>query len=158
MAIGPFKGENRWLSNFWEAPIVCDGVTYPTSEHMYQLCKTADIDQATAIFNAPTAGKAKRLGKDSTLRDNWDDLKLSVMLKANLLKFTQHPPLAVKLLSTGIEELVEYNHWHDNFWGQCICENCEDVVGENHLGRILMSIREHLGSLYDSINVEPSEA
>lgn len=151
MAIGPFKDEYRWLSNFWEAPIVVGGVTYPTNEHMYQLCKTAVPEEVAKILESETAGRVKRLGKKATMREDWDDLKLSVMLKANLLKFTQHPDLAVLLLSTGDESLVEYNTWHDNYWGQCQCEKCEDITGENHLGKILMSIRKHLGLLYDSL-------
>lgn len=152
MTIGPFKDDYRWLSNFWDAPIVYNEVTYATNEHMYQLCKTQDPEEILSIFEAHTAGKAKRLGKTFTIREDWDELKRGVMLKANILKFTQHPLLAVKLLSTGNEELVEFNHWHDNYWGVCQCVDCEDIDGRNHLGKILMSVREHIGLLYESIS------
>lgn len=152
MAIGPFKDDYRWLSNFWDAPIVYNQVTYATNEHMYQLCKTGDPEEVLSILEARTAGQAKRLGKTLTIREDWDGLKLGVMLKANILKFTQHPTLAVKLLSTGDEELVEFNHWHDNYWGICQCVDCENVEGLNHLGKILMSVREHIGLLYESIS------
>jgi len=33
--------------------------------------------------------------------------------------------------------------WHDKFWGICICTKCANK-GENHLGKILMEVREEL--------------
>lgn len=41
-------------------------------------------------------------------------------------------------MATGNEMLVEGNNWHDKFWGVCGGE------GENHLGKMLMHIRERL--------------
>uniref|UniRef100_UPI00345E83CD NADAR domain-containing protein n=1 Tax=uncultured Duncaniella sp. TaxID=2768039 RepID=UPI00345E83CD len=49
-----------------------------------------------------------------------------------------NPALAEKLIATGDAELVEGNYWHDTVWGVC------DGVGENHLGKILMRVREEL--------------
>ncbi len=46
--------------------------------------------------------------------------------------------LAEKLLATGDDELVEHNTWDDSFWGTCNGE------GENHLGKILMKVRQEL--------------
>lgn len=37
---------------------------------------------------------------------------------------------------------VEENYWHDNEWGQCLCEKCVEVKGRNLLGRLLMELRE----------------
>jgi N-glycosidase YbiA len=42
------------------------------------------------------------------------------------------------LLDTGDAELVEVNHWRDFWWGVC------NGVGANHLGRLLMTIRNEL--------------
>lgn len=148
MTIGPFKGDYRWLSNFWDAPISFNKIAYPTNEHMYQTHKTENLQEMLAILEAPTAGEAKRLGKELTIRSDWDDHKRMVMLNANILKFTQHAELAFKLLDTGDEELVEFNHWHDNYWGVCQCEDCKDIEGSNHLGKILMSVREHIRFIY----------
>jgi predicted NAD-dependent protein-ADP-ribosyltransferase YbiA (DUF1768 family) len=53
------------------------------------------------------------------------------------LKFTQNI-FKDKLLSTGDIELIEYNYWGDKFWGVCNGE------GKNHLGKLLMKIREQL--------------
>jgi predicted NAD-dependent protein-ADP-ribosyltransferase YbiA (DUF1768 family) len=51
-----------------------------------------------------------------------------------------HPELRQKLLDTGSCTLVEGNTWGDTFWGVC------DGVGENHLGKLLMTIRADLES------------
>lgn len=147
MTIGPFKGEHRWLSNFWEKPIQFDGQLYPTTEHFYQSLKTLDPVLREAIINAPTPGHAKRAGSAVIPRSDWDASKTSFMLRATVLKFTQNSGLAQRLESTGTEPLIEFNEWHDNFWGDCTCEECSDTVGENHLGRILMEVRDLLMKL-----------
>jgi predicted NAD-dependent protein-ADP-ribosyltransferase YbiA (DUF1768 family) len=40
-------------------------------------------------------------------------------------------------MATGSEEIIEWNNWGDRIWGKTY-----DGVGENHLGKILMKIRE----------------
>ena len=61
------------------------------------------------------------------------------MLMKRLLKMKfAIPELKEMLLATGDEELVEGNYWRDTIWGVC------DGVGENHLGKMLMEIREDL--------------
>jgi predicted NAD-dependent protein-ADP-ribosyltransferase YbiA (DUF1768 family) len=56
-----------------------------------------------------------------------------------LAKFEQFPYLAAKLIETGTATLVEGNHWGDTFWGVD-----HEQGGENHLGKILMAVREAL--------------
>jgi len=52
-----------------------------------------------------------------------------------LLKFTQNNTLARKLLDIK-GEIEEKNSWNDTFWGTY------NGAGENHLGKLLMKIRE----------------
>ena len=54
-------------------------MTYPTVEHAYQAAKTLDEDGRKAILEAPTPGKAKRMGRKVRMRPDWEDVKLSVM-------------------------------------------------------------------------------
>ena len=42
-----------------------------------------------------------------------------------------------------LKELIEGNNWHDVFWGKCSCPRCNGG-GQNHLGKILMKVREEL--------------
>lgn len=55
-------------------------------------------------------------------------------------KFSKEP-LQSRLLATGNAVLEEGNTWNDKFWGKFCGE------GENHLGRILMEIRDEIGLL-----------
>jgi ribA/ribD-fused uncharacterized protein len=89
------------------------------------------------IRSALTPGKAKRLGRKVTLRANWELIKIDVMLDLVRQKF-QDPDLAWMLINTGDAELIEGNHWGDKFWGVCNGE------GENHLGKILMQVRDEI--------------
>ena len=57
-----------------------------------------------------------------------------------MAKFVQHPELAARLVLTGVMPLVEGNAWHDVFWGVDV----RTGEGENHLGRILMAIRNEM--------------
>jgi hypothetical protein len=133
--IGPFRGEWRWLSNFWPARVYLDGVEYPTVEHAYVAAKTLDLELRAAVLAFSSPGDAKRLGRKFTLRPDWDSVKLDVMESLLRQKFAD-PMLRRKLVWTYPNELVELNEWGDTFWGVCRGK------GENHLGRILMKIRD----------------
>ena len=136
MGIYKFQGENIWLSNFWYTWIKFEGMDYPSVEHAYQASKTTEIELRKKIRLATTSSEAKRLGKKVKLRPGWGEMKLEIMNRLVRQKF-QDKELGVKLM--GVEgPLVEGNHWGDTYWGVC------KGVGENHLGKILMSIREEL--------------
>lgn len=134
-----FTGEHAFLSNFFASPIVLDGVTYPTLEHAFQAAKTDDAEGRRTILSCPTPGSAKRRGKKVKLRSDWEEIKLRIMEDLVRQKFSD-PLLREKLLKTGRRELVEGNHWNDTFWGVC------NGRGKNHLGRILMKVREQIQS------------
>ena len=68
----------------------------------------------------------------------WNSYKKFHLMKRLLKMKFAIPELKEMLLATGDEELVEGNYWHDTIWGVC------DGVGENHLGKMLMEIRENL--------------
>lgn len=132
-----FDGEYRFLSNFWPAKVVLDGMEYATTEHAYQAAKTLDMNVRKEIQAAKYPNKAKKLGQKVALREDWEGVKLSVMEDLLRQKF-QDPELKKALLDTGDAELIEGNFWHDTFWGVC------DNKGKNQLGRLLMKIRSEI--------------
>jgi len=140
--IDQFRGEYRWLSNFWLVDVVLDGRLYPSVEHAYQASKTLiPEERSQAAFTALSApGMAKRAGHKVTMRPDWDQVKDSIMLDLVRQKF-QKPELRAKLVATGHEAIVEGNTWHDNYWGICYCRRCGSV-GSNRMGQILMKVRE----------------
>lgn len=142
--IGVFDGEFAFLSNFYDSPITDeDGIIYSTVEHYFQAMKTLDKPQRFNIAIQPTPGKAKRKGRQVQLRPDWEQVKEQVMYEALTKKFSD-PLLRKLLLDTGDEYLEEGNHWCDNFWGVCHCSKCQDKVGQNHLGKLLMKLREEI--------------
>jgi ribA/ribD-fused uncharacterized protein len=134
-----FFGPYRWLSNFCLADVEYSGVMYRSNEHAYQAAKTLS-ERERAWFTDPktTCGKAKRLGLVVTMRDDWNEIKYSVMYDLNRQKYFNHEDLKQMLLDTGMMYLEETNTWGDRYWGVC------DGVGENNLGKILMQIRKEL--------------
>lgn len=133
-----FEGPYRFLSNFYPVEIESFGDLFPTVEHAFQAYKTTDTLERLEILRAPTPGIAKRLGRQVTLRPDWDQLKLIVMENLVWQKFEFRGDLRDKLLATGSLKLIEGNHWNDTYWGVCRGK------GENHLGRILMRVRASL--------------
>ena len=134
-----FDGPYAFLSNFYQAPIVFDGLCYGTSEAAFQAQKTLSPEKREE-FTHFTPGKAKRAGKKLKLRVDWEEVKLNLMDEIVRAKFAQNPDIAARLLATGDRELVEGTVWHDIFWGIDLATG----KGENHLGRILMKIRSDL--------------
>lgn len=142
MIISEFRGEYRFLSNFYPHEVRLDGERYPSNEHAYQAAKTNIEAEREAIRNTPTPGEAKRLGRKGTLRSDWERVKVDVMANLILQKF-QANNMRKLLLNTGDAILIEGNTWGDQVWGTC------NGYGENKLGRILMATREYYKKIAD---------
>lgn len=140
--ISSFDGEFRFLSNFYGLPIEYEGISFKNNEAAFQAMKTLDKNKRLEISQMPP-NLAKRAGRTVKLREDWNDIRLQIMLDINRIKYSNEY-LKKKLLATGDAELIEGNYWHDNFWGNCSCQKCVNIKGENNLGKILMQIREEI--------------
>jgi len=138
-----FKSKYDFLSNFYPSRVRYNGKLFPTVEHAYQYAKMHDPVFKKLIQEASTPGQAKRLGKRGPIVAGWDNKKIPIMLTLLKAKFKDEA-LKKKLLATGLIKLEEGNTWHDNFWGNCECENCKIKPGENMLGTLLMQVRDEL--------------
>lgn len=137
--IDSFRGQYRFLSNFYPSP-------FPTLEHHFQASKATTVEDAIFVMSAaksekgvstllvPDPGEAKRRGRAIKCRDDWDDCKIEIMHGWLVIKFLD-PMLRGWLRDTGDAELIEGNTWGDRFWGKCNGE------GENVLGELLMIVR-----------------
>ncbi|MEM9924775.1 MAG: NADAR domain-containing protein [Cyanobacteria bacterium P01_D01_bin.50] len=131
------------FSNFSPHPIEMNNIFLPTVEHYYQGQKylgSPDEEIIPLIHAASTPEDAAALGRCPTrrLRADWEVVKTQIMREAVLKKFLTHADIREILLSTGSELLVEDSP-KDYFWG---CGAAK--TGKNHLGQILMSVREEL--------------
>jgi ribA/ribD-fused uncharacterized protein len=131
-----FFGDYRFLSNFYPSPMEINGKKYDTNEHFFQASKARDDVDHEYVRTAPSPGLAKHRGKRIPIREDWDKVKLQVMLEGLIAKFEQNPELNQRLIETDPGYLEETNYWGDTFWGVSGGKGC------NNLGKLLMFIRK----------------
>ena len=139
-----FRGRYRFLSNFYPSVIKYNDLLYPTVEHAYQSQKVIENSIKEEIRKAKTPKEAKQLKKKGTKIKGWDKIKYDLMKELVMIKFSTHNDLKAELIATSNKKLIEGNIWHDNTWGNCLCNRCKDIEGKNMLGQILMDVREKL--------------
>lgn len=141
------------FTNFYKPvkPINIDGVDWPTTEHYFQACKfTPGSKPWNDIRNIPDAGDVYRYvhpqGKPappiSMPAQEWDVKKDAIMIKALRHKAIQVEEFREKLLSTGSKILYDTSDV-DSYWGTAI-DPKTGAEGKNHLGAMLMQIRDEL--------------
>lgn len=129
----------NWFSNmkWFTKPMVANRITYHSVENVYQAFKFTDsVIHRQIAESAPYSAKRLARKLSDHRRKDWDSIKLDVMRNALEYKFSC-PIWRKRLLSTGSNVIAEWNNWGDIFWGIDIFTH----EGENHLGRLLMDIR-----------------
>lgn len=142
-----FDGPWAFLSNFHPAPLIWEGLIYPTSEHAFNAGKTTDWFLRYNISSRPTPHAAKKAARALPLRPGWNHtVRYDVMWEVLWAKFSCSPERIHSLLCTGDAYLIEGTTWHDNHWGDCICKIRPGCArpGLNHLGLMLMDLRAEL--------------
>lgn len=150
--ITDFSGEYGFLSNFYPSIIRIPNASweYPTVEHYFQANKTPrHSDAHRAIMEAKTPAEAKKLGRRLKIRQDWDEVKVGIMLAGLNYKFKGSERMAAKLLRTENAILIEGNTWGDRFWGQTLVSSSDSYkqgegVGLNMLGVLLMHVRQSI--------------
>ncbi|MFG2332373.1 NADAR family protein [Streptomyces sp. NPDC048604] len=126
------------LFNEYPAPIVVDGVTYPTVAHAYWARSVADPADHDAVAAAGSPSAAERLAAEAPRRDGWERQRLAVMTRLLHAKYDQHPDLAAILLATDDATLL-YGAPFSDFWGS-------HGAARNWMGRLLELTRAGLHS------------
>lgn len=155
--IDKFRGEFSYLSNMYSCDIEVDGVIYPSVENAFCAlkCKHLKDREHFVSLSSPDAKKLGKIigkGKKVTIEgvtygpiekvEGYNDtVALENMRKLLDIKFS-NPFERIKLDKTGKRKIIEGNTWHDNFYGSCSCDRCTDEIKHNHLGKMLMEIRE----------------
>ena len=154
-------GPHGGFSNYYIHPFIVGGLEWKSAEHCFQAQKYMSNypEYAYKIFCARTPHMAKYLAsmkihnqyawqeplnaeitlavnKGVSRRPDWDNVKDQVMFDIVLAKFQQHEDLHAALLATG-EGLIAEASPYDSYWGLG-----NDGNGANHLGQILMKIRD----------------
>ena len=128
------------FSNFSGFPVFVDGEWWSTSEHYYQAQKYETEELRDWVQFAPSPMEAANRGRDPKFpkRKDWDQVKDSFMEKVLFDKYTRHEELRELLLSTGDSHIYEHTT-NDCYWG-----DCGNRTGKNHLGLLLMKVRDSL--------------
>ncbi|KAJ3215067.1 hypothetical protein HDU67_000847 [Dinochytrium kinnereticum] len=135
--ITTFRGQYGFLSNFHPHTILLDGIIYKTSENANHAAKCLNHTDKNA-FSDVEPREAKRMAQSVDLRPDWEEVKVGVMDTILRIKFEPRSELASKLARTYPKDIVEVNTWGDRFWG------VSKGKGKNHLGKLLMTIRQEL--------------
>lgn len=138
-----------WMAEFWAEPD-----TYCCMEQ-YMMAQKAEVfgdkEVREKIMKCSNPKEIKALGRkvrnfDETI---WNQVKYSIVLNGNFLKFSQNPELREFLLATGDDILVEASPY-DAIWGIRMSANNENAEnpmkwrGRNLLGFALMEVRDEL--------------
>lgn len=138
------KSPTNWFSNMipCDRPFAVSGITYWTVENYYQGQKTLDLDLRNFLASINPYG-AKTYWRKREARADWKEIRLLTMYTGLCYKFVPGSSHYFHLVHS-IGKICAYNSWHDNFWGDCLCLRCRSVKGKNHLGLLLMKLREQL--------------
>jgi ribA/ribD-fused uncharacterized protein len=114
------------------------GTVYSSLEHAYQCQKPKDSTVAAWLRAAPKPRFCAAAGHALShfdVREDWHEIKVNLMKRLLVAKFTQHPELLQRLKDTGDAILIEDSS--DSFWGI----GGKRGKGENMLGKLLMQVR-----------------
>ena len=138
----------NWFSNYepFDKPLEYYGLFFIFPETFYQAMKARkELFVIRKRISNMAPGEAKRFwrnkdNKNKFQRDDWFQINHDVMEYALRYKFAPGNTWYTRLMKET-SEIVEINNWHDNYWGECICEKCKNKEKHNYLGKLLMKIR-----------------
>lgn len=137
MSISNFTDKYEFLSNFYNHPMVFDGVEYSNAEAAFQAQSAADKGSKRK-FARLSGIKAKAYSRHIVQRDDWDEYTQDSVMRDVLAAKFKDKELAEKLCNTGDEKLINMNQFRDDYWGVTM------RGGRNKLGLMLMELRDKL--------------
>lgn len=140
--IGFYPREFYPFDNFSSFKVEWNGYLFSSVEEAYQAASFMGSDEELVekIKKSHFADEAQRIAyaNRDKRREDWDDVKISIMEELLRLKIEQNPYVKKKLLQTEDYMIVEDSP-KDDFWGWGPNRN-----GQNNLGKLWMKLREGL--------------
>lgn len=135
-----FSGQLSFLANDYpcriQMSVLGHSYVFQNAEAAFQAGKCLNPMQVAQIAQTADPSEARQMGKRVTVRSDWETYRVAWMKQVLKCKFTQNDLLMRKLTDTYPLPLSNTNLTGDTFWG------ISSGSGKNHLGRILMEIRE----------------
>jgi uncharacterized protein (TIGR02452 family) len=129
-----------YFSTLFEAKFEIDKKTWSSIEQYLSYKKYKSSKSATQIQNLQSPNKIVQLClslPNTDISKDWENDKKYFMLEATFHKFSQNQHLRNFLVETGKTRLIYIDQ--DDYWGSGPKKN-----GKNHMGQILMTVREML--------------
>ena len=140
--IGFYPREFYPFDNFSSFKVEWNGYLFASVEEAYQAASFMGSDEELVekIKKSHSADEAQRIAyaNRDKRREDWDDVKISIMEELLRLKIEQNPYVKKKLLQTEDYMIVEDSP-KDDFWGWGPNRN-----GQNNLGKLWMKLRREL--------------
>jgi len=143
------------LGNFAQAPIVVDGVSFPTSEHLFHIMKFTDSEVRKDILGLggmPLKWASKKYEKEGYRRQDWGSIIVDAMKYCLVKKYEQNEMFRKELeRSRGLfileDETSRKKGKAADSWGAVKSADGTEYVGPNLLGRLMMELRDSDGHL-----------
>ena len=144
--IHKIDGEWGIFSNFGHTPVVVEGVTFDTSERLFQLMKFKDEEPVKAIYYKKGNPKMTTKHWEKThRREDWGKIIVDAMKFCLTKKYEQSEEFRQELhRSKGkfiVEDQTSFPKKTPDTWG--VKQQGENFVGPNLLGRLLMELRDN---------------
>ena len=145
------KTDQEWgiFSNFFQTPIVTDGVTFPCAESLFQIMKFTDPAARSDIFKQRGQTLkmcAKHYEKAVGVRPDWGQLLVHTLKYCLMLKYEQSPTFRAELeRSRGrfiVEDQTSFRKPADTY-GAKLSQDGKLWSGPNLMGRLLIELRDN---------------
>ena len=145
------KIDQEWgiFSNFGHSTLVVDGVSFDTSERLFQVMKFKDGNSRKAIFAKKGNPKmtAKHFEKVGVVRPDWGSIIVDAMKFCLMEKYRQCEEFRRELeRSRGlyiVEDQTTFTKNNPDTWGTKLTSDGTEYVGPNLMGRLLMELRDN---------------
>jgi len=127
-------------------PVLINESRIPTCENLFQALKFPDypeLQRQILSQQSPMGARtlAGRLHHKDSIRSDWQDIQLEVMVYCIRAKLIWHwVGFGNVLRETAGREILENSSKTDTFWG--VVPAAEGYRGMNHLGRLLTGLRD----------------
>ena len=151
------------FSQWWKADFWSVANTYCCMEQFMMANKALlfrDEEIYEKILQSNDPKQMKALGRKVKNFDEivWNEIKYTIVLNGNYLKFSQNPELREFLLSTGDSVIAEASPY-DGIWGIKMKQTDENILnplkwrGENLLGFALMEVRDEIRRVWKNAEI-----
>ena len=141
------KVKEPWgiFGNFAPTPIILNGVTFKTSELLFQLMKFKEAEPILAVYNANNPKMTAKHWEKTHRREDWGRMIVDAMKFCITQKFEQSEEFRKELeRSKGkyiVEDQSSFPKKTPDTWG--VKQQGNDFIGPNLLGRLLMELRKN---------------